>query len=578
MLGVNRVTRRTVGMQFSLNVSWLLMISLVLFILLPVTVMAQDSPDNNQVNDLEDSVHKPMLRGLQKLDWIVIALYGAGMLGIGWFYSRKQTSTEEYFLGNRSMGSFVVGVSIYATLLSTISYLSYPGEMIKHGPVILCGLAAIPIIYVIVGYALIPAFMRSKITSGYELLESRLGISVRLLGSVIFILTRLVWMALLIYLAAKFLVVMLGWPETTIPFVVIIAGLIAVAYTAMGGLRTVVITDVVQFFILMAGAVITIILISVQTGGVEQWWPREWASNWDSQPFFSFDPHVRVTVVGSMLSFLAWWVCTAGSDQVAIQRYLATRNAKVARRAFLFNNIADISITLLLCLVGFALLGFFQINPQHIPQGKNLISDADFLFPHYIANLLPVGFAGLVVAGMFAAAMSSLDSGINSIVTVFTVDFYKRFSRRKDTELHSVRMAKYLVMGIGIAVVLLSSLMDKVPGNIFEVTNKTNGLFVGPLFGLFFMALFVPFATSFGTIMGAVYGFTTAVLIAYWDVITGQPGLSFQWIIVVSLLAHIGVGSLLSLLPTKAKKPLSLIAYSGMAITVLVIIVCLLIN
>ena len=95
---------------------------------------------------------------------------------------------------------------------------------------------------------------------------------------------------------------------------------------------------------------------------------------------------------------------------------------------------------------------------------------------------------------------------------------------------------------------------------------------------LFFMALFVPFATSFGTIIGAVYGFTAATLIAYWDVFTGQPGLSFQWIILVSLLVHIGVGSLLSLLPTKATKPLGLIIYSGMAITVLVTIVCLLIK
>ena len=566
-------------MQFSLKVSWLLMISLVIFLLLPMAAMAQDSPDISPTDELQGSVEKPVLRGLQRLDWIVIALYGTGMLGIGWFYSRKQTSTEEYFLGKRSMGSFVIGVSIYATLLSTISYLASPGEMIKHGPALLWGLTAVPITYAIVGYALIPAFMRLKITSGYELLESHLGLSVRLLGSVIFILTRLVWMALLIFLAAKSLVVMLGWSERMIPFVVIVASLIAIFYTVMGGLRTVVITDVVQFFVLMSGAIFTIILITVQTGGVGEWWPRTWASNWDVQPFFSFDPHVRVTVIGSIISSgILWWVCTAGSDQVVIQRYLATKDTKSARKAFLFNSMANICVALLLALVGFALLGFFRANPQHLPQGKSIITNADFLFPHYIANLLPVGFAGLVVAGMFAAAMSSLDSGINSIVTVVTVDFRKRFSKHKDTEQHSVRLARYLVMGIGIAVVLISSLMDKVPGNIVEVTNKTNGLFVGPLFGLFFMALFVPFATSFGVIMGAIYGFTAAVLIAYWDVITGQAGLSFQWIIGTALFVHIGVGSLLSLLPTKTTKPRSLIAYNGAAIAVLVIIVYLLIN
>jgi len=510
-------------------------------------------------------IERRQVRGLRWLDWAVIGLYGALMLGVGWYYSRKQTSTEEYFVASRNMKSSVVGISMFATLLSTISYLANPGEIIKHGPAIFTAMAAIPITFVVVGYLLIPYIMRVRITSAYEILERRLGVSVRLLGSTVFIMIRLVWMALLIFLSAKAMVAMLNWSPGAIPYVVIVAGLIAVAYTTMGGLRAVIITDLLQFFILMGGAILTLALISFKMGGVGAWFPTEWAPNWDVQPFFSLSPFVRVTVVGSVLNGLLWWVCTAGSDQVAIQRYLATRDARAARRAFLVNVIADCSVTLLLALVGFALLGFFRANPQCIPEGKDLIGDADFLFPHYIANYLPIGVAGFVVAAMFAAAMSSLDSGINSVVTVFTVDFLDRFRKKKLSETHHLKLAKYLVLVIGTMVVLLSSLVGKVPGNIQAMTAKTSNLFTAPLFGLFFLAFFVKFATPFGTIFGSAYSFLAAFLFGFWDVVTGRDPLSFQWIMPVAMLTSMTVGTGLSLIPIPKKNRRAVIVASILA-------------
>jgi hypothetical protein len=261
------------------------------------------------------------------------------------------------------------------------------------------------------------------------------------------------------------------------------AGLIAVAYTAMGGLRAVVVTDLFQFVILMGGALLTVLLVTVRMGGFG-WLPTRWAAHWDRQPLFSWNLGTRATVVGALMATFC--------------------DVRAARRAFLTNLLANLIVGVVLAVVGFALLGFFAVNQHLIPDGKNLIADADYLFPRYIANCLPVGLAGLVVAGMFAAAMSSLDSGINSIVTVVTRDFVARSRPQalpgEDTTDSTLRMAKYLVLAVGAAVVLLSSQMEQVPGNIVEVTNKTNGLFVGPLFGLFFMALFVRRATAFGTV------------------------------------------------------------------------------
>jgi len=492
-------------------------------------------------------------RGLSGLDWAIMALYGAAMLGVGWMASRRQKSSEEYFVAGRTMKPFMIGIALFSAILSPISYLAHPGEMIKHGPVVLCGLIALPIVYVVVGYGLIPFFMRLPITSAYEILEDRLGVSIRLLGSTIFTLTRLVWMSLLIYLTARSMVVILGWAPEMIPYVVTVAGLVTVVYTVMGGLRGVVVTNAIQFFIQIGGAILTIVLINQRLGGVEAWFPTSWASSWDAQPFFSLDPFVRATVVGAILNSVVFWTCVAGSDQMAIQRYLATRNEAAARRAFLINLIASSVVLIILALLGFALLGFFRANPHLIFDGRSLIEDADFLFPHYLANYLPVGVAGLVLVGIFADAMSSLSSALNSISSVFIVDFLGHFRKHKDSAHSQVSVARYLTLVIGVVVVLTSSVMDKVPGNLQEVAVKTSALFMVPLFVLFFMALFVPFATPLGTAIGASYSFVAAALFSFWDVFTGQPRLSFQWISVVAFLAGVTCGPLASLVPMQRR-------------------------
>jgi SSS family solute:Na+ symporter len=516
-------------------------------------------------------------RGLSWPDWTVIALYGAFMLGFGCYFLRKQTSTEEYFLASRNMNPNLIGISMFATLLSTISYLGSPGEVIKHGPMSAVGnILIMPFVYLVAGYILIPAVMRLKITSAYEILEARLGVQVRVLGAVLFMMTRLVWMAMLTYIAAKLLVEMLDWSEQRIPWVVVVMGLVAVVYTALGGLRAVIITDLFQFVFLVGGAILTVVLITVEMGGFG-WVPTQWAPHWDVQPLFSWNFTTRVTMFGAMAATFCWWICTAGSDQVAIQRYLATRDAKSARRAFLVNAIADVGVMILLYLVGFALLGLFLAQPHMIPDGRSPIEGADYLFPRYIANYLPIGVAGLVIAAMFAAAMSSLDSGINSIVTVISKDFIDRFRRKKgrDGEVPTinVRLARILALLIGIAVVLLSSLIGIVPGNIIEVTNKTNGLFIGPLFCLFVLALFIPGSTSFGTIIGAVYGFTTAFTYAYWDALTGgSHALSFQWILPAALVVNLLVGVSLSRVPTRGRTRGTIIAWGVIALAPLVVL------
>jgi solute:Na+ symporter, SSS family len=517
-------------------------------------------------------------RGLGSLDWLVIFIYFAALIGVGLFYGRRQKTTEDYFVGGRRVSPFLVGISLYATMFSTLSYIGFPGELIQNGPILLCiNLAAYPVVYFIVGYWIIPMVMKLPVTSAYELLETRLGRPVRLLGSAIFVLTRLIWMSIMLYTTSLVLVTVLGWESSWITPINIIAGVVTTFYTLSGGIRAVLVSDVVQFFVLLIGAVFTLVYITITMGGTGAWWPTQWAEHWAPQPIFSFDPSVRVTAVGTFIGALIWWVCISASDQMAIQRYLSTKDIASGRRAFLHNVIGGIVVSSILILLGLALLGFYQKNGSLFPADLSLKTQGDTLFPYFVSHFLPVGLPGLVMAGLLAASMSSLSSGINSSITVISTDFIDTFATNgKRSEHDRIVSARLLAAAIGLIAIGGSQLASIVPGNLIEVAGRTLNLLVCPLFGLFFLALFVPFATPFGAALGAIYSLTAAVLVAYWDFITGWPPISFQWIAPVALITTVTCSCLFSLLPTRRKSRAVLGSYTAIALLPLITLFMLL--
>jgi SSS family solute:Na+ symporter len=328
-----------------------------------------------------------------------------------------------------------------------------------------------------------------------------------------------------------------------------IIGAIALAYSTLGGLRAVVITDLIQFVLLLGGAILVLIIITLRMDGFD-WLPTKWDPNWKVQPVFSLDPYLRLTVVGVIVTQVIWNICTAGGDQTAIQRYMATRDAASARKSYLVNSIATLVSSLVLALVGLALMAYFRQHTDGLPEGQTVLGSADKLFPYFISHHLPVGIAGLVVAGMFAAAMSSIDSGVNSITAVVTTDFIGRFRKpasSQPTEAGDMRTAKLIAVTVGVLVICGSTLIEYVPGNLLAVSKRATDLFVTPLFTLFFMALFVRFATTKGANAGAVCGFLTGALIAFWNPLFDQErSLSFTWISPLALTVGITVGCLVS--------------------------------
>ena len=494
---------------------------------------------------------------MKPFDWVVIAVYMLGMLGIGYLYSKQNTSKEEYLLGNRRMGSTSVGLSLFASLLSTISYLAYPGEMIKNGPLAFGNILLYPLVFFIVGFALIPCFMRLQVTSAYEILEKRFGLSVRMAGSLAFLLLRLMWMGVIVFITVdKVLVPTMGLPSSATPYLCIVMGVITVIYTSMGGIKAVVTTDVIQSLVLLGGAFLTLIIVSWTLGGVGEWWPTTWNEKWQTLDF-SLGTSARVTVFSAAISQCVWWICTAGSDQMAVQRYLSTRDQYTARKVLQVSLITSAVSVVLLAFVGLALLKYFSVHPDMMKLGA-IKGDADKMFTGFIVYALPQGITGLVIAGLLSAAMSSLSSGLNSSCLVITVDFFERLGLSPGNEAHKVRLAKIVSWLVGGFIVVVSTLVGLMDGNLLEINFRTSNLLVAPLFVLFFMAIFVPWATTFGAWSSIIAATAVAVAIAFKEVLGLDHliNLSFMWIMPVSLICGIVAGCLASLLPISPRRPM----------------------
>ena len=497
---------------------------------------------------------QPTQTGLHPVDWLAIATYAVAVLTIGWIASRRKESTRDYFIGGKGIGSFIIGISMFVTLFSTNSYLANPGEMIKHGPAAaLGGILALPIVFVLISYVYIPTLIRRKVVSAYELLEDQLGVSVRLLGAVMYIFVRTFWMSTMIYFASVALVTILGLDPAYGPAVAIFTGLIAITYTSMGGLRAVLLTDNLQFFVLFIGTFAAMVVTTIHYNGFA-WIPTEWKPNWDTQPFWTWDFSVRATILGAMIGTLTIHSAQALADQTMVQRYMASKDLKAARKAVVIKLIAGLVVSIAIMGMGIAVLAFYEMYPDSIPSGETIDTFADRLFPHFIANELPMGLAGLVVAALFAAAMSSVDSGVNAITAVVMNDFLTRFDRLPTNAEKQRLLAKCLAFGVGAAVVCLSLLViPHVPGNFLEIVARSTHIALPLLFGIFFTVYFVKFATAFGVYLGVIYGFTLGIIIAYWAKITGGIGISFQLYAFCIVLIQIGLGTLFSLLPVKTK-------------------------
>jgi len=448
--------------------------------------------------------------GLQTLDYLAIVAYLAITLGIGYYASRRQNNTDDYFLGGRRMPWFAVGLSMMATFMSTNTFLGLPGEMIKYGPAYVIGYLAYPLVALVVIGLWIPFFMRLRLTSAYEYLERRFDRRLRVVGTVLFLLLRMGWIAVVVYTASSAMSTMMPGPAAAVagafnaadPVYPIIAavGLAATLYACVGGFKALVWTDVLQAVMLFGGVGLVIGYVAWDDrSGVVTWWNGVSAASEEASKLVwcATDLAGGATVVWTLCHVLAWHCCTHCSDQVALQRYFAVSSLGAARRTFLVNIVGSVAIGLLLGVSGLALSYYYLRHAGSLPAGLTPTSGADRLMPAFFADVLPVGCGGLILVSFLCDALQTLSSGVNSIAAAVGGDTKAESPQTGRLGLLRARLTTLVVgavvtsLAVGAASIALSA-----GRTIFDLLPRMYNLFLGPLAALFLTGMFYRRATA----------------------------------------------------------------------------------
>jgi SSS family solute:Na+ symporter len=478
------------------------------------------------LNDSELITHA----GLEPLDYAAVVGYLLLTFGIALWFGHRQKSTEDFFVGGRRMPWLAVGLSIIATLFSTLSYLGQPGEMIKQGVGLFLGYLAVPFSFLVVAFLWIPFFMRLRLTSAYEYLERRFSYPVRLLGGTLFVLLRLGWMSMVVYAASMALSMVVGdlqWlPGADLYWWIGVIGLVAAAYTAIGGIQAVIWVDVLQCILLLAGVLLTIGYVVVVDGtGPGTWWQiaAENTTRHTAPVLFTTDLTERNIVVFILVNAFFWNICTHGSDQVVLQRYFSTSSLGAARRSLLTSVCVDLTMACLMSLAGLALLAFYLSRASLLPEGQTAISMADKLFPHFLGHQLPAGCAGFIISAFLCDAIQTLESGVNAITAVVTKDLLSRKIRPDEAASGQLTAARRLSLLISLVVAsaafFVAHLQHAYQLSLVDMMPKFFNMFVGPLAAMFFVGMFLPRATSRSVLPAVVCGIVVSLAWSWWETI-----------------------------------------------------------
>lgn len=471
--------------------------------------------------------------GLTFIDVTVIVAYLLIMLYMGLKIARKQRSTEDFFVGGRDLPAWAVGISLFASVMSTILYLGQPGEMFRTGLSFLTRNLPLPLILIVVCFVWIPFFMRLRLTSAYEYLERRFNYSVRALAAIFCLLLIFGWISVVV-LTASMALVEITRIEAILPFIndadsavyatILGVGAFSIFYTTLGGIRAVIWTDVIQFFVLLIGALFTMGAVAWMTSSnVGDWIEVSQTYKHEEVQWFDWDVRNRSTVFSISLSLFMWMVCTHGANQMAMQRYFTVRNVKAARISYVISAVAALALGVILAGVGISLMYFIQ--QYDLPASAGILSDIrsvrnvaqDSVFPQFISIYMPSGLRGLVVAALFAAAMSTIDSGANSASTILTVDFIRRFDPNSEAGQLELKRARIMTACMGVLVVGYTIALYELSkgSDIISLAQKGFNCFLGPLGALFVLGMFVKKATPIAVIPAFILGEIVGVSASY---------------------------------------------------------------
>ncbi|MBF9252699.1 sodium/solute symporter [Pontibacter sp. 172403-2] len=432
------------------------------------------------------------------LDYTVLGLYLLLMIGIGMWTSRNQGTTDDYFRGGQRIPGWAAGLSIYGTQLSAITFMAIPAKTYATDwSYFILQLTIIMVIPIITNY-FIPFYRKLQITSAYEYLEQRFNYAARAFASLLYIMLQLGRLAIVLLLPSLALTLVTG---INVNLCILLMGIITIFYTMKGGIEAVVWTDVAQVVILLGGALMCLIMIPFQLdAGADEIWQTIQQNdklNILNMNFNFSEPTLWVVLLGG----LAINVITYGADQSVVQKYLTTPNEEASKKSMRLGAWMALPSALIFFSIGTLLYLFFKDHPEKV---NYQLQSQDAIFPWFIVTELPPGVTGLLIAAVFAAAMSTLSSSMNSVTTALITDFYRRFSTAK-SEKKYLATARYFTLAIGVIGTALALMMAHWGiSSLWDQFNTILGLFTGGLGGLFVLGIFTKRANAKGAIIGLV--------------------------------------------------------------------------
>lgn len=498
-----------------------------------------------------------MLLARYWLDAVIVAAYLLTLAGVGVYFSRRQWKLEDFFLARRGIAWLPVGLSLMAALNSGIDYVMQPSSIIKFGLVLLVVNLSWLLLYPYVFFVTLPLFRRLGVYTAYEYLEARFNVGVRGLGAGIFMLWRLGWTATALYVPCLAVTSVIGRGDLLIPMIIVLGGLVTF-YTALGGIKAVIWTDVIQFCIMFAGLAGTIYVAwrNVPGGWSEIAAAASQVGSTESLPplenIGALEPITRwfaipVTAVGMFIATMVGRIGMYTTDQVMIQRFQTTRSIGEARKGFFITALSDTLWMVALSVVGLALFAY----TRHCPLPPDVAENSDHIFPYFLGRVFPPGMVGLVIAAILAASLSSIDSAVNSMTSVAMIDFIQRLWLRPkgDAELsdreqrRQVFISRVLTVVLGLLGTALSCYVGQF-GTIFEIANKIINAFTGPLLGIFLLGMFTRRANGPGVFLGGLLGTAFTLYIVH---LANHNLISFIWPSTFGLVMTLCAGYLLSL-------------------------------
>ena len=440
------------------------------------------------------------------INYSILAIYLLLMVGIGFWCSRHNKNTNDFFRGGQRIPWWAAGFSIFATMLSSITFMAVPAVAYGEDWYLFLANSYILITPIVI-YVFLPFYRRLNITSAYEYLEKRFNLATRMVASGLFVLFQTGRIAIVLYLPALALATVSSIDLKTS---ILVMGVLCIIYTMMGGIEAVIWTDVVQTLVLLGGAVFSLVLIFSRLDmsgsemiriGIEN---RKFFENTDWS-WNLMSGTAWTILLGSL--FHNMFSYTASQD--VVQRYITTKDEKTAARAIWLNALISMPAQAVFFAIGTALFIFYRMHPEGLREG--LSNDA--IFPFFIVNEIPVGIAGLIVAGLFAAAQSSASSSMNSVATALVTDFHRRL-RPDSSEQFNLLLARLFTLLTGaIGVVLALAVAAADLRSALEAYLNIIGLFGGTVSGIFILGVAFKRANGFGAVAGALISAVVVFLV-----------------------------------------------------------------